>query len=245
MKKKIAVWIIVSLLTILILFIGFQRWLGINPAAESLTKNEAQELVENRYNGKVTDIRLSNGQYLIEMNRSQLLYQIKLDAQRGEVVSFLKKANNANAIEGNESENSTTEQESLIPKTEEEIKKIISSEITGELVLVKKISENGRSIYKAVVMENDQKTVLKVDAHSGKILSRKIEEKVSPSKILTEDDAAEIALKQVEGVIDGIDLETKDNLTYYLVEIETKDDREATIQIHSITGNVLSITWED
>lgn len=243
MRKKTAVWLGVSLVTILILFIGFQQWHALNPAAESLSKDEAQALIENRYDGKVTNIRLSNDQYLIEMNRNQIFYQIILDAQRGDVVSFSKMGKQVSQIEG-DSEKTNTEQGSLKAKTEEEIREIISSEVTGELVSFEKISEGGKSIYKAIVMEKEQKTILKVDAHSGEILLRKTEGKPN-ANVLTEDDASKIALKNVKGFVDDIDLETTDDLTYYLVEVETEDEREAIIQIHAITGNVLSITWDD
>ncbi|GIN91014.1 PepSY domain-containing protein [Siminovitchia terrae] len=32
---------------------------------------------------------------------------------------------------------------------------------------------------------------------------------------------------------------------YYLVEVERDKEKEATVQINAITGEVLSITWDD
>lgn len=68
---------------------------------------------------------------------------------------------------------------------------------------------------------------------------------VSPAEPMSEEKAAEIALQEVDGEIDDIDLETEDEVSFYLVEIERTDDLEATVQVHAITGEILSIDWED
>ncbi|KAA0546321.1 peptidase M4 [Bacillus sp. BGMRC 2118] len=64
-------------------------------------------------------------------------------------------------------------------------------------------------------------------------------------KQLSEEEVIAIALGKVNGEIDEIELEQSGGLTYYLVEINVEDKEEATIQINSITGEVISITWDD
>lgn len=169
---------------IVILFIAF-KVLGpvINPSAEILSKSEAKTLVEERYNGQVTEIILKNNQFDIEMDRNEMNYEIKLDAENGEVISFTKKSNIS-------SNNTDSEQVEPNPPA-------------------KPITENEATV------------------------------------IITEDEAIQIALKEVKGEINDVDLESDDNIHYYLVEIDTTDDREATVQINAITGEVLSITWDD
>ncbi|WP_313470607.1 PepSY domain-containing protein [Lysinibacillus sp.] len=54
----------------------------------------------------------------------------------------------------------------------------------------------------------------------------------------------QIALGQLTGEVDSVDFEETAEGGYYLVEIETQDD-EATFQIHAVSGEVLSITWDD
>lgn len=34
-------------------------------------------------------------------------------------------------------------------------------------------------------------------------------------------------------------------MTYYFVQIDTKDEKGATVQIQAITGEVKSVTWDD
>ena len=43
------------------------------------------------------------------------------------------------------------------------------------------------------------------------------------------------------------DLEAKNinGMTYYLVEIEANDGREATVEINAITGKINTLTWDD
>lgn len=240
MRNKRITWLLISFVIVIALFFSFQKWgATLNPAAETLTQQEAQQLVEERYKGKVTNITFQDNQYIIEMTRSDILYEIKLNAERGEVVSFSK-------IENYPKENMPTqEQANSKPLTETDIKSTILSETPGELLFFKKINEKGQSFYKAIILENEQKTILKVDATSGKIVFRKVErDKKSIAKI-TEDEAGKIALKEIQGVINDIDLENEDNLIFYLVEIDTPDDGEAIVQIDAITGTILTISWDD
>ena len=65
-----------------------------------------------------------------------------------------------------------------------------------------------------------------------------------PSQI-TEQEAITIALKQMPGALEEIELKESDGVSYYLVEIEEDDQQEATIQVHSITGEIMSVTYDD
>jgi uncharacterized membrane protein YkoI len=65
-----------------------------------------------------------------------------------------------------------------------------------------------------------------------------------PSQI-TKEEAITIALKQLPGTLEEIELEESDGVSYYSVEIEEDDQQEATIQVHSITGEIMSVTYDD
>jgi len=67
---------------------------------------------------------------------------------------------------------------------------------------------------------------------------------------LTEAEVSEIAKQQVAGEVEDVDFEQSESGGYYLVEIEQPsqgddDGPEATVQIHAITGEVLSVVWDD
>jgi uncharacterized membrane protein YkoI len=65
-------------------------------------------------------------------------------------------------------------------------------------------------------------------------------------KQLTEKEAIEIALKQLNGEVDDVELEGSNGQTYYMVEIEREgEEAEATIRINAISGEVMSVIWDD
>lgn len=61
---------------------------------------------------------------------------------------------------------------------------------------------------------------------------------------ITEAQAITIALGQVSGEVDDVEVASSGGQTFYLVEIEREDD-EATVRIDAITGEVISIYWDD
>ena len=66
-----------------------------------------------------------------------------------------------------------------------------------------------------------------------------------PAKQITKETAAEIALKHISGEVDDIEIEQSGGITYYLVEIEREDEEDGTVQINAISGEVMTITWDD
>lgn len=70
-------------------------------------------------------------------------------------------------------------------------------------------------------------------------------QKEQPTNHISKEEAISIALSQVKGEIDDVDIEQSNGLIYYLVEIEANDEKEATVQINAISGEVMSITWDD
>ena len=71
------------------------------------------------------------------------------------------------------------------------------------------------------------------------------QEEEEPPKNITSEEAIQITLDTVYGEVDDVDLEDEDGQLYYFIEIETEDDLEAEIQIHAISGEVISIEWDD
>ncbi|MDG0053739.1 PepSY domain-containing protein [Paenibacillus sp. P2(2022)] len=64
------------------------------------------------------------------------------------------------------------------------------------------------------------------------------------SLVITENEAAKLAAKAVNGTSDDIELHRNDKGLYYLVEVEIQDGREAVVQINAVSGSIDSITWE-
>lgn len=67
----------------------------------------------------------------------------------------------------------------------------------------------------------------------------------NPQGRISLDAARDIAMKQVEGTFEGIEMEERQGSPVYEVEIKTPQEQDVKIQIDSFTGQVLSILWED
>ncbi|MEH7744743.1 PepSY domain-containing protein [Neobacillus drentensis] len=237
MKKKTGFWMIIGFLIFaFLIYFSWQMFGPTEASDEILSKQAAQKLVQDRYQGTVIQIKLTDEQYHIDLEKKDTIYQIELNAISGKVLSFIKK----------ETKSPPLNQPEVTIKSEDEIRKIILAKVKGTITSFEKITSEDETIYKAVVKEGNNQTTLTVDAHTGEILlSTTTQNNTSSTKRLTEEEARDIAKKQVNGIVEHIWLETKGEQTYYLVEVETQDDREAIVQIHSITGNVMSVSWDD
>lgn len=240
MKKISWFWLAICSIIFVIVVVSFQQFGKLTPSADMLTEEEAEKLVNERYQGRVSSIKLANQQYHIELVKQNHLYTIKLDSSSGKVLSFTQ----------TDTETSKPTPSQSPPKkvelTEEKIKEIIRSlVVNGTIASLEKVDNGSDSFYKAIVNDIENQTTITVDAVSGTVLSSTSISINQPPKTLTEKEAVEIARTQVQGEVDDIWLETENNQTYYLIKIETNDDREATVQIHAITGDVMSVAWDD
>jgi uncharacterized membrane protein YkoI len=235
MKKISWFWVTICSFLAISLVVSWLQFGKVTPTNDILTKQEAQKLVQDRYQGTVSQIKLAAQQYDIELKKQNNLYLIKMDAESGKVLSFIQT-------------NTTIQKPDPIPNKElsvEEIKTIVLTNVNGSIKSIEKIENNQEPFYKVIVSEADNLTTITIDAISGEILASTTSTINETPKTLTVEEAGQIALKQIQGSIDDIWLETKNEQTYYLVEVETPEDREAIVQIHAITGEVLSITRDD
>jgi uncharacterized membrane protein YkoI len=240
LKKISWFWVAISSILLIIVVVSFQQFGKLTPSAEMLTEQDAQKLVQERYQGSVSSIKLDKQQYHIELEKQNHLYTIKLDSSSGKVLSFTQT--------DTETSKPTTSQNppQKVELSEERIKEIILSEmVNGTIASLEKIDNGSDLFYKAIVNDKEKQTTLTVDAFSGNILSSTSLSITQQPKTLTEKEAVEIAHTQVQGEVDDIWLETENNQTYYLIKIETTDDREAIVQIHAITGEVMSVGRDD
>lgn len=69
-------------------------------------------------------------------------------------------------------------------------------------------------------------------------------EEAPPPTMLTEQQAIEIALQEVSGKVDDIELDEENGIKVYEVEIEVDEETEALVIINAYTGEILSLTWD-
>lgn len=103
---------------------------------------------------------------------------------------------------------------------------------TGELKEMTRISEP--------VVENEAKPPVD-EQYAPK-------EKIAPAKEsgpLTEAEAGEIALREVSGTIDEIEVGDEEDAGSFIVDINLPNGEEATVQVNAISGEIMSISWDD
>ncbi|WP_318505717.1 PepSY domain-containing protein [Bacillus sp. T3] len=76
-------------------------------------------------------------------------------------------------------------------------------------------------------------------------LEKQTQPSTEPNQHITEEEAIAIALQSISGKVDGVKTEEVGGVTYYLIEIERENGQEGVVEIHGITGEVISITWDD
>lgn len=158
----------------------------------------------------------------------------------------------------------------IVTKTtfgEAEIKNRVESLFSGEVQSVTKTNKQ----YEVTFSKNDFLYEVSVDATEGTfsnitlikegtikeeppekelpVEEEQIEKKPTTEepgavKPLTEQQISTIARSQFSGEVDDIEFVDTNDGGYYNVDIENDED-EATLQIHALTGEVLTITYDD
>jgi uncharacterized membrane protein YkoI len=226
-------WIIITVLVI----IGVTGIIGIASAIKGnvkVTETEARNLVEAHYPGTIIEMTLlrSDGKdiYQVQLEENTGLYTLEVDAETGNIQNLqqVKKTD--------------SEKEEKPAISEAEAKKLAEETYRGNVQAL----TLHRKIYSITVLTKTEQIKLEMNADSGKITSEdksSIEKNTQHVK-LTEEQAKKIALAEVNGKIEDIDLEEEEDSVFYEVEIES-GQQEATIQIDAFTGKVLSVAIEN
>lgn len=213
-------------------------------SAESLSENDAIDIVEKMYSGKPTEVNKEGDVYKIKFeNENSSIYEIDVHRKTGDI-SNLKRI-------------SQKQQD----KTEKEIRDILAKEQAGEIKTLEKKIEQDEAYYYATVVEGTTESTYKLQAATGEIVDvvQNMEQPKKPAEQppttpdspdenvqpITEQQAIELALKHVEGVVEDVEFEEEEGQYYYFIEMETAQGDEKTVQIHPISGDVISIFLED
>ncbi|PQD96295.1 hypothetical protein CYL18_06795 [Pradoshia eiseniae] len=146
----------------------------------------------------------------------------------------------------------------IISKTtfgEAEIKNRVSSLYNGEIQAIAK----KKNQYEVTFRKNDFIYQVLVNEEEGtfsdlKVIKEGAKEEIdtpeeSPAeqdelKPLTKEEVVKIARSQFEGSVDDVEFIATDDGGYYNVDLENQED-EATLQIHALTGEIITITYDD
>jgi uncharacterized membrane protein YkoI len=227
-------WFIPTLLTVVILLAGGLYIGSLINKKDTISADVIRTQLESMYGGTVDEISVEGDVYKATMNRNGAIYSAEIDAATGSIVSLAQ----------------TSEPKIEAPKTltEAEVKGLLEGKYTGIIDRISLNTNGDTPIYDVRLSKDPKFTNVTVDAITGKTIAETVKETAGEGTLITQEKAIEIARGQLKGQVEEIDdvsYEKTEDGGHYLIEIETKSDRDVVVQIHAISGIVMSVTWEE
>lgn len=228
-------WIIPLFIIIVILCGGIFYISSLLSQDEQLSSDEISQQLERMYEGTIDHIKMEKGYYAVEMTRAGTVYAADVDAVNGKVLSMRRlSAGKATSTK-------------ILP--EEKIREIIAKEYEDEIERLILNDQVESPYYEVEAVKNQTLVKVTIDAMTGEITSEEPEESSSHDALISREEAIEIAYTQLKGEVEYVKFKQTEDGGFYLIEIEQdnddKDDLEAVIQIHAVTGKILSVVWDD
>ncbi|WP_078382421.1 PepSY domain-containing protein [Sutcliffiella halmapala] len=176
----------------------------------------------------------------------------------------------AEALKKNDPEKNLQQVQNIEPPSDEANTGITLSEAAdialgkvenGVVTDAEKDRENGRLVFEIEVKDDEFEYDFKIDQQNGDIIKEKKKARkgkkyrndtsLSPSNeaLISIAKAKDVALKEVQGIVDDIELERENGAYVYEVEIEPEnqgtDDDDVTVYVDAVTGKVLYVEWDD
>ncbi|MBD7908730.1 PepSY domain-containing protein [Sporosarcina sp. Sa3CUA8] len=216
--------------------------------ADTIPSDSIKNQLETMYNGKVNDLLLQNDIYGATLTREGSVYAVRVDSETGNVLSMvLEKPSTEMAAKQEE-----VPEKAEKKKDEEDSKDQSSVEKTVEVPAqpaAEATKPQPKTPKPAPVQPKPQPKPQQQQQQSQSQMKPPVS-KPAPQKtvLLTEQQAIQIALRQLKGEVDDVDFVETSEGGYYLVEIEIDVEDgpdQATYQIHAISGKIMSVTWDD
>lgn len=235
MKNLRKPWALPLIFTIIILVAGGLFIGNLVAKKAPLSSEEIQKQLETIYDGKVENMTLQKGVYIAEITRSGAHYSAEVDAVSGKVLVL--------------NQLSKVEEERPQILSEKEVRAEIAKKYPGRIERLSLNKNKELPVYNAEVVKEKALVELQLDALTGKIISENMKESTTEDVLITKEQAVKIALGQLKGEVEYVGFQKTNDGGYYLVKIEQDkedaDDLEAVFHIHAITGEIISVEWDD
>lgn len=226
-----------------VLFVLIQQFMTSGTSAAPMTEGEAVQFINEQYPDSTPELIDENDNtFLFNLTNDYGTYELEIDREN-KSVAYLNSISLNKSAEGEDSGTAGPDQSASDELTEEEIVAIAQENSTGEVVSVTQLEDN---MYEVVIEEEDRILTITVDGNAGEsqITGEETKNTEEPARILSEQEAINIALGVVNGEVDDADLEQENGVPYFLIEIETEEN-DATVQINAISGEIMSTVWDD
>ncbi|MEC3883914.1 PepSY domain-containing protein [Halobacillus sp. HZG1] len=142
------------------------------------------------------------------------------------------------------------------PLSESDVREKVQTQYNGEITDVTSMEDHylatialDEGVYEVVVIKTDGRIseIRPLESFKDNDSPSPPEDKFESAQTepITEEKAKAVALNEIEGEVDDIDFESEEEPAFYLVEIERSGGAEATVQVHALTGEIMSVTWDD
>ena len=223
-------WFFPLVITLIIFVVGSIFVMKMTSGEEAVTKEDIKSRIVQMYGGSVSNLIQKNSQYIAQLERPGGLYEVVADSN-GNIISITVLEQTAN--------------QQLPIKSKESIQAIVSKEYKGTIERIVLSSDSKKPLYSVDISKDETLITLSVDATTGTILDSKEKESTAEQALIKKQQAITIAKTQLNGEVQYTTYEETADGGYYLIEIESEDDREAVIQVHGVSGEILSVTWDD
>ena len=231
MKLFTKSWFLPLVITLIILVVGSIFVMKFTSRVETVSTDEIRNRIEQMYGGTVSNLILKNDQYIAKLERQNGLYEVTAEASKGTIMSI-----------------TLLEQPDVQPltiKSKESIQSIVSKEYKGTIERIVLSSNSETPFYSVDIAKDETLVTLTIDATTGTLVNSKEVQSTAEQALINKEQAITIAKTQLTGEVQYTTYENASDGGYYLIEIESEDDREAVIQVHGVSGEVLSVTWDD
>ncbi|VDG98337.1 Peptidase propeptide and YPEB domain [Lysinibacillus sphaericus] len=239
--KKSRKFLLPFSLVLLLVVAGMLYMKSIVSHADTIPSDSIKNQLETMYNGEVNNLLLHDNIYGATLTREGSVYMVRVDGATGKVLSMtLKEPSTELVSKQKEAAEKAKKDESSVGKPEE-----VPAQSAPE-----KPKPQPEAPPEAPKTAPVQPKPQPKPKPQEKPQPKPPVNKPAPQKtvLLTEQQAIQIALRQLNGEVDDVDFVETSEGGYYLVEIEIDVDEgpdEATYQIHAISGKIMSVTWDD
>ncbi|MDZ5712963.1 PepSY domain-containing protein [Jeotgalibacillus haloalkalitolerans] len=238
MKKQRIIWMTGGALIAVVLIVIVQQLMTSGTSAAPMTEGEAIQFINEQYPGSTPELIDESGStFLFNLTNQNGEYELEIDRENKSVAYLNNVSMNEPAEDGQNASEELTEEEAIA---------VAGETSNGEVVSSTLLADEGNKRYEVVLEEENRILTIEVDAASGesRVTAEETKNTEEPARILSEQEAIDIALGTVSGEVDDVDLEQQDGVPYFLIEIETEEG-DATVQINAISGEIMSTIWDD
>ena len=221
-------------------------------AEATMTRQEAEKIAQEQFQGNVVSVELDDGRYEIEIETEDAHYELKLDSETGEIIKLEEKRIRKNK-QDQVAQNTEAEEKSADTENKEEVTEKNKDEAVTETAKEEKKSEPKQET-KPTEKKSEPKQETKPTEKKSepKQETKPAEKKSEPKKetpkknnvIISAEKAKEIAHAEVPNAkITDFELDSDDGRRYYEIEMYT-DTQEVELEIDAYTGKIIMYEFE-